>query len=441
MTTTTTRRLILAALDWTRPKDPPVSLGAASIAATLRHSHIDVALQAWAVNHPRFNPADVIQWTLHNACNDPRADFGVGLFVWNDKDARDVMRGLRDAGFAGRIIVGGPQVTYAGPGVERFYPDADVFVRGNAEKAVLALMIDGERRPSQRISGTHFRGELDLARPATTTLDDLPSPLLTGILPPQPFLRWETQRGCPFRCAFCQHRQPGVDAARRLPLSLPRIHAEIDWLTRHPVVRDVAVLDPVFNSGPAHLGVLHALADAGFGGKLSLQARPEMVTPAFLDAVERLQTTAGARPVLEFGLQTIHRDEQRVIERPNNLVRTDAVLRQCMERGIAVEVSLIFGLPGQTLASFRESVEWCRERVPVGRSGCAVKAFPLMLLRGTPLHERREELGLVESMEVEEELEGVGRQTTHIPHVVESPTFTRKEWGQMAALAAELCKS
>jgi radical SAM superfamily enzyme YgiQ (UPF0313 family) len=40
----------------------------------------------------------------------------------------------------------------------------------------------------------------------------------------QRFIRWETQRGCPFRCSFCQHRESGVRLRRR-SLALSRIDA------------------------------------------------------------------------------------------------------------------------------------------------------------------------------------------------------------------------
>ena len=49
------------------------------------------------------------------------------------------------------------------------------------------------------------------------------------------------------------------------------------------------------------------------------------------------------------------------------------------------QVITIYGLPNQTLGTFEASVEWCLRRgVP------RVRAWPLMLLRGTPLEAQRE---------------------------------------------------
>jgi hypothetical protein len=136
----------------------------------------------------------------------------------------------------------------------------------------------------------------------------------TGVVQPQRFIRWETQRGCPFRCAFCQHRQAGAESLRRRQLSQSRIYQEVSWICAHPVIQDIAVLDRTFNAaGAAPQQVLQLLAEGGYTGKLALQCRLEQVHSEFLSAVQELNA-AGAHCVLEFGLQTIHPAEQRIIQ-------------------------------------------------------------------------------------------------------------------------------
>jgi hypothetical protein len=66
-----------------------------------------------------------------------------------------------------------------------------------------------------------------------------------------------------------------------------------------------------------------------------------------------------------------------------------------------------------------------------------------MLLRGTELYRRKDELGLVESVDTDAPSatateEASARQTYMIPHVVESPTFTRADWQQMDSIAKTL---
>ena len=68
-------------------------------------------------------------------------------------------------------------------------------------------------------------------------------------------------------------------------------------------------------------------------------------------------------------------------------------------------------------------MDWCLKKgVPV------IKAFPLMLLRGTEVEQRRFEWGLVES-------DGT------MPVVMQSDTFNHKEWRVMFRLSEALKKT
>lgn len=409
------RRIVLVDLYWTRDKDPRVPLGHASLLASLKADpRIETISVVAAVNSELTADriaGDILRHTAglpHDA-----VDIGIGAYIWNEPVLQAVLPRLRTQ-FKGRIILGGPQVSYVQRGLERLYPQADIFIRGFAETALTAVV--GSSTPVS-IPGVHYAGSVDAAAQSSTVLDALPSPLIKGLigLQGQAFLRWETRRGCLFKCSFCQHRQAD---ARIKNASFPddRIVQEIDLICRAGV-QEVAVLDPVFNSNdaPGHAErVLERFAANGYRGRLALQCRAELVTPAFLDAAEKLDVC------LEFGLQTIHRNEQVAIERPNNIGIVAQVLAETRRRGIDHEVSLIFGLPEQTLASFSESVRWCLEQqVKV------IKAFPLLLLRGTKLDVERERWQLV-----------VDDDT--MPKVVASSTFTRQDWQAMLALSQQL---
>lgn len=136
-----------------------------------------------------------------------------------------------------------------------------------------------------------------------------------------------------------------------------------------------------------------------------------------------LQAAAALDAHLEFGLQTIHATEGAAIQRGTNLTRVEQVLSRVQQQGVSYEVSLIFGLPRQTLASFEQTVRWCLERqVPV------IKAFPLLLLRGSSLERQRDLWGFVDDGGA-------------MPMVVESDSFGRAEWLRMGQIAEALERS
>lgn len=408
------RRIVLVDLFWTRDKDPRVPLGHAALLSALRsEAAVDVRSVVLPVNR-KGRPRPIATRILRATKGLPhaRVDIAIGAYIWNEGIVQRLLPRLRARGFSGRIILGGPQVSYVEAGLEALYPQADIFIRGQAETALRAVV-----RTSGRVDvqGVHYAGQADLARQASAGLDALPSPLLDGTirLQGQHFLRWETRRGCQFKCSFCQHRQKDAQV-KQAAFPAARIDEEIDLICRSDV-DDLAVLDPVFNTDDAHaVRVLRRFKQNGYRGRISLQCRAEFVSDDFLDAAQQLDVC------LEFGLQTVDRNEQLAIERPNNLAKVEEALAKVRERGIEHEVSLIFGLPEQTLDSFKESVRWCLERqVPV------IKAFPLLLLRGTKLDVERDRWAMK-----------AGDDT--MPVVLSSSSFTREERDAMEAISQAL---
>ncbi|MFN6145523.1 MAG: B12-binding domain-containing radical SAM protein [Planctomycetota bacterium] len=407
------RRLVLLNLPFLRAKDPRATLGDASLRARLtRDRDIDVASVTWAVNTPgadRGALADAVMDELGRG--DPM--LGVGCYVWNEPVVQWLLPELRRRGFRGAIVLGGPQITYSGAGVDRDYPHADIFIRGYGEDA-LANLVRGNGRAGA-IAGVSYAGRDHAVTFAKVDYGLLESPIVSGLLPLGGFQRWETQRGCLYRCAFCQW-PGGIDGMHRL--ARKRIEIESEMLAGS-ATEEIAIQDPIFNSDPQDwLAPLVALERHGYRGRLSMQLRPE----TFTGAADFLRMSLAGRCKLEFGLQTIHRAEMDVIDRNNHLGKCRKVFAALREAGAFVEISLIYGLPNQTLDSFRRSVDFAQEHAT------SVRAFPLLLLRGTPLHGRQQELGLVEDQ-------------SDIPQVVSAPTFTRDEHFKMAEMADQLAKA
>eukprot|EP00942_MAST-04A_sp_MAST-4A-sp1_P011421 g11421.t1 len=374
------------------PKDPPMSLGHSSILTHIQKRGVSVISSTWSTNSPNFSINPILDDIFMASSENENMDIGLGMFVWNDSPMKKIMKELKMSNmFSGRIILGGSQISYTKSEIENFYPHADVFIRGYAEEALARIMLAEEKNPV--IRGVHYAGEPDLGMSAIADLRELPSPYLHGTIKPQPFLRWETQRGCPFSCGFCQHRESDISKTRR-PLDTSRIEKEITFFAENPIIQDIAVLDPVFNSGPNYMDVMQKFVDVGYTGKLSLQCRMEMVNDDFLDVVDALNETGGV--VLEFGLQTIHRNEEIHIQRPNNKKRIKRVLAEMNRRNIASEISLIFGLPEQTVESFQQTIEFCKSY-----NVSAIFAYPLRLHRGTPLHANKSKLQLYNAQRVE----------------------------------------
>ena len=430
---------VLISLDHIRPKDPRLSLGVASIVSHLKHKKIEYNAHIYNIAEETqvYSLTRNILDTIWRQYNDSKYDLMFGGFVWNEPFLKKILKELKRYNYRGRIVMAGPQVSYVEKGqLEKYYPEVDVFIRGYAEHAVseLAEGKDG-------ILGVHVARSQDKGLHTSTTLSELASPFLDGTLQPQYFMRWETTRGCPYSCSFCQHRDPASSSSRNKSWTKiqhsqrDRIISEIEWFIENHV-RDLAVLDPTFNTMNGYT-VLDLLERLRYSGKISLQCRPERVTTAFLDQVESLSKTTGAEVILEFGVQTLDAEELVYIERVRN-ANPHSLAKKVLEKLVLVhqrkikhEISLIFGLPLQTVESFQETIQKIQEKT----DGSLV-AFPLMLLRGTPLYYQQHKLGLVQGTDIAHPI--LDRVQKFIPHVVTTPSMTYNDWMTMANIAASL---
>lgn len=430
---------ILISLDHIRPKDPRLSLGVASIISHLKHKKIEYNAHTYNIAQEvqvyplARNILDMI-WSQYN---DSKYDLMFGGFVWNEPFLKTILQELKNYGYPGRIVIAGPQVSYVEKGqLEKYYPEADVFIRGYAEQAVSELA-EGK----QDILGVHLANTSDKGLHTSTKLSELASPFLDATLQPQHFMRWETTRGCPYSCSFCQHRDPSSSSSSNKSWTKiqhsqrDRIISEIEWFVDNNV-RDLAVLDPTFNTMNGYM-VLDLLERIGYPGKISLQCRPERVNNAFLDQVESLNKTTGAEVVLEFGVQTLDPEELLHIERVRN-ANTHKLAEKVLHklalvhrRKIMHEISLIFGLPLQTIESFQQTIQKIQEKT----DGSLV-AFPLMLLRGTPLYYQKKKFGLIEGTDIAHPM--LDRIQKFIPHVVTTPSMSYRDWITMANIAVSL---
>ena len=198
------RTVILVELPWGRDKDPRVPLGHASLMAVLNmNEQLNYHSIIQPINEDNFDVRSIFERILSILSGKKYDDLDIafGVYVWAEEAIQELLQMLREYGFNGRIILGGPQISYCAKGLEELYPHADVFVRGYGEFAISGLAAS---KTSIQMPGIHYAGEIDQNTQTSVDLDLLPSPWLDGLinLENQEFIRWESQRGCPFKCGF-----------------------------------------------------------------------------------------------------------------------------------------------------------------------------------------------------------------------------------------------
>ena len=207
-------------------------------------------------------------------------------------------------------------------------------------------------------------------RPRIADLSVVPSPFLEGVFAPliesHPGTAWrtvwETNRGCPFKCTFCDWGS--AIAAKVHRFELDRIHAEAEWIARNGIDY-LFIGDANFGILPRDVEIAEAVVAAakrhGYPKKVLVQQTKNATDRAYLT----MKTIAegGLATEMNISIQTTTPEVLEAIKRQNISLETYAELqRRFVHDGIPTFVDMIVGLPAETLQSFKESISSVIER-------------------------------------------------------------------------------
>lgn len=163
-----------------------------------------------------------------------------------------------------------------------------------------------------------------------------------------------THFGCPFRCQYCNY--PAVEGFRIIHRTPEEIVAEIRNLKRQGVER-VFFCDSVFNVPvKAATALLRAIIDANVEIEWDgfFNPHPNAFTPEFVDVA-----MASGRRRFHFGIDSLSDPVLHAIHKGYTVADVQRAVDLCQERGAPVSCSLLFGHPGETARTVRESFEAC----------------------------------------------------------------------------------
>lgn len=352
-------------------------LGAACIASAIKNDErtrdlCDVSLISFA---PEDN-ADYIVERLKNA-----EIICFSVFVWNRLVLEQAARELRKAGAV--CIAGGPEVTAAPDS----FCDFDYLVTGAGEEKVPTLIekiLANKTSQNSNQSPQSTTNKTPVSPNSTLPIihSTLPSPYLDGTLDASKYggVLWELARGCPFKCSYC-YESKGEKSIQRFPME--RIRAELDLFARQKIPQ-VFVLDPTYNANKQQaLELLKLIAHKTPDTFYYFEARAEFIDNQLAQAFTKIPCA------LQIGLQSSDENVLRLVNRPFNRKQFLKGI-DCLNRaGVIFGLDLIYGLPGDSLNGFRQSVDFAVSQYPNN-----LEIFCLSVLPGTDLAERAEQLHL-----------------------------------------------
>jgi len=315
--------------------------------------------------------------------------FCFSSYVWNYEYNKTVAEKIKEKYPECLIVFGGPQVTKYPEenGFFKDHPYIDTISLGEGERNFLKILEDYKNGEVKKIYKFDRLDELTFPSPYTLGLFD-------DIIESNPDLQWntvlETNRGCPFKCTFCDWGSLTYSKLKKFMID--RVYSDLEWM------------------GKNKIGYV-SLADANFG---CFKDRDMLITEKLIDVQNKygFPETVDAtwyknlnkdvinmvKKFIENGfnrgfslsLQSMNEETLKSIERSNmKLNKFHEILDLCNEQQIPSYTELILGLPHETIDTWKIGI--C-DLIEAGQHN-SIESWLTQMLENAQLNKEREEHG------------------------------------------------
>lgn len=300
---------------------------------------------------------------------------GLSFFLWNSNLTLKTMEYCNSLSPFTLNVLGGPNLARLTDKPEKLlmihkYLDVLVLDQGelcfsNIVKRFNAAKFSKEKLSVESIAGCAVRGVQGFLRGTyvpeiALNVNDIPSPYLEGYL--DEFLEAgcipaiEGNRGCPFKCRYCNQADQYYSKLRLFDEA--RFYEELNYIHAHSYRKELIITDNnlgIFAERDHRLAMYMLDMYKRTGFPLVIAYSSSKVKSD--SCIEVMKIMAKISGVFTLGLQTLTEDVLKKTER-NNLSHEDLVMLCDFARvnKIRITADMIFGLPGETLASFIDSI-------------------------------------------------------------------------------------
>ncbi len=321
---------------------------------------------------------------------------------WNYTKFKKVAEAFKQFNPRGWVIFGGNHVSHQAQRIFQEAPAVDIVVNGEGEltfREILSAFVAGAPTSELHdIDGVSFRsGEGDIVTTAPRSrivdLDIIPSPVLSGAIPlldDEGKFRYdvaimETNRGCPYKCAYCYWGGAIGQKVRRF--SRARLRAELELYGRLGV-NDIILCDANFGMLRQDRDFVEDLIEVR--GKYGFPRNFESSwaknkSDVFFGIVRRMKE-AGFHSNFTLALQTLTSSALTLMRRDNMKVNAWEDLASWLRKeGMECYAELIWGCPGETYETFIEGYDKLARRV------YRIATYPHLLMPNTDYTDKREQ--------------------------------------------------
>ena len=421
----------------------------------------------WAILKSHCERTDELDGQLHwlepiYERNDPEvrlAGFGdampdvVGLscYTWNWELQCQLAKGVKNQNPKCLIVAGGPHPDYKDPEFFKKYPFIDIVAVKDGEitfsKILTKVLADdddysdigGLYLPSREREGSIGTGpaEVPMAFDYSPYIEQSDYfEMLSRRHGLSSFdVIWETNRGCPYSCSFCDWGSNTMSKVRRFDIE--RVKAEVEWFARMKV-KSLLLADANFGMLPRDLEIADLLneARARYGYPKFVHYSPAKNNPERTVEIAVKFAASGISPVHTFAVQHTDVEVLAAADRANISVdKQREVAKAVVTQSIPTLVQLIVGIPGDTYDRWKtcltDLMDWGLHD--------NYQVFNYALLPNAPAADKAfAERWQIETISRDIPKEGTGQRKkddtdalTRVTIIIRSKSFSRDDWVKM----------
>lgn len=292
------------------------------------------------------------------------------MYLWNEKLQNAIATLIREKYPETLIVFGGPSVPNSASCLNRGY-SADLLVHGEGEMPFSEILLhrlagspDFSQIPNVTVLNPRY-GSVGFRSFEKRPIDHLPSPYLAGLFEGalnqktyngiKIIALWERERGCPYRCTFCDWPWTGTRVRSR---PLDQMFQEIAYIADKKI-DDVYMCDANFGISETDLDVALELARVkkvtGYPNALIYCSAKK--SDDRVQKISRILADADMVWGTSLSVQSTHAPTLEAIKRVNMpTTRFHSFASDFSTNRVGVYSEVILGLPKETKATFTKGI-------------------------------------------------------------------------------------